>query len=121
MKSIAISLISAFLTACAVSSGQQISQEQTSALKIGVTTVSEVTSAFGNPTTRIQSSDGGQTISYSHFSSQVKGATFVPIVGLFAGGASSQGRTVTMRFDRAGVLVEVITSDASSSSGPLIK
>jgi len=34
--------------------------------------------------------------------STIKGATFVPIVGLFAGGADTKNKMLTVRLDQAG-------------------
>ncbi len=56
--------------------------------------------------------------SYSHLSVDVDGVTFIPIVGLFAGGATSHVNTYTAVFDQAGIVRHTSASQSEGRSGP---
>jgi hypothetical protein len=91
------------LGACGHSGGKMVTDAQVDAFVDGRTTISEVIGALGPPTTDVQSTEG-RTLGYSFSSTHLNGATYVPIVGMFAGGASGQSRTVIFQFDTAGIL-----------------
>jgi hypothetical protein len=59
-----------------------------------------------------------ETWTYSHLSVDVDGATFIPIVGLFAGGATSHLNTFTVVFDQAGIVRHIASSQSQGRSGP---
>jgi len=48
----------------------------------------------------------------------VNGATFIPIVGLFAGGATSNIQTFTVVFDQAGIVRHISSTQSQGRSGP---
>jgi len=54
---------------------------------------------------------------YTHIDVDVDGATFIPIVGLFAGGATSNINTFTVVFDDKGVVRHITSSQSQSRSG----
>ena len=81
----AVLAVTSFIAGCA-SSGTQISQEKATSFKEGVSTESEIVAALGKPTSVMIMGDM-KYISYSGFQYQTKAATFIPVVGLFAGGA----------------------------------
>lgn len=93
------------LSACATS-GTRVDQAQLGQFKPGVTTVADIESALGKPQSTNLASDGTRSIGYLYSHAQVKGATFIPIVGIFAGGATAQGSSVIFRFDTAGRLID---------------
>lgn len=120
MKKLTAILMAAILTACA-STGTQISQETATSFKEGVTTEKEIVSTLGNPTSVTISGDT-KIISYSGFQYKTKAATFVPIVGLFAGGAD-YSQTIAMYFiDKQGVLTKInyTSSGAGSRQGTTV-
>ena len=55
--------------------------------------------------------------SYTHIDVAVDGATFIPIVGLFAGGATSNVNTFMVMFDDKGVVRSISSSQSQSQSG----
>ena len=79
--------------------------------KVGVSTSAEIIGKLGKPNTVEQSSDGHKTLTYSSSRTHVKGATFVPIVGLFAGGATGDVTWDRFEFGSDGVLIKAATSD----------
>ena len=59
--------------------------------------------------------DGTTIFVYLSSRTRVKGATFVPVIGLFAGGAKSHLSTKTFTFDGAGLLKTYTSSDADAN------
>ena len=98
------------LMGCATS-GTQISANQMATMEKGKTTYAEVVARLGKPLVSTVNGDGGRISMYSFSKSQIKGATFIPIVGLFAGGMKVEGNVVTFTFDANGVLKDYTSSD----------
>jgi hypothetical protein len=96
-----------------VSSGTQVSQQAALQFKEHVTTEAEILRALGPPT-GITVAGGKKYISYMGMQSQVKAATFIPIVGTFAGGADYQMTQVMYELDANGVLEKVTYSSTGS-------
>ena len=65
---------------------------------IGVDTIGTVTAKLGQPQNSETGSDGNTTMTYSDSKTHAKAATFVPIVGIFAGGAKGHATTKTFVF-----------------------
>lgn len=93
MKAIIAILLSVMLAACA-SYGKKINHEAVSKIEKGVTTEAEVYKLLGKPSSSSIMSDGKKFLMYMHVKSQAKASTFIPVVGLLAGGADSQSDTV---------------------------
>lgn len=82
---------------------------------IGVDTIATVQAKLGRPKASVHSSDGTTIFVYLSARTRVKGATFVPVIGLFAGGAKSHVSTKTFTFDGAGFLKSYTSSDADAN------
>lgn len=54
---------------------------------------------------------------YTHIAVEVDGATFIPIVGLFAGGATSNLTSFTVVFDDKGVARHLSSTQSTGQSG----
>ncbi len=91
-----------------------------SSFTIGQATVSDVESAYGRPVTDEHDSDGQEVLTYSHTRGHVKAATFVPIVGLFAGGAGATSKAVHFTFGADGKLKSYSTQDTQVDCGAVI-
>ncbi|MDE2403924.1 MAG: hypothetical protein KGM17_04300 [Sphingomonadales bacterium] len=65
---------------------------------IGIATIKAVVSKLGRPNYTLNSSDGSVILSYVSIRGRVKGASFIPIVGMFAGGATGKASTKTFTF-----------------------
>lgn len=102
-----------FLAGCA-SSGVQVSPEAAMQFKEGVTTEQQITAKLGAPTGTMVSGNV-KTISYSGTQMQVKAASFIPIVGLFAGGSDYTISSVAYQLDANGVLQKVSYSTHNGS------
>lgn len=106
----------ALLAGC-VSTGVQVKDEQLSSFKPGQTTKNEVFTALGQPTTQMRNADGTSMVIYTYLESRVRGASFIPIVGIFAGGADSRTNQVVLSFDAEGKLVGHSSSESAYGSG----
>ena len=95
--------LAGILAGC-VSSGTKVTQAQVSAFQVGKTTEAEVLAALGPPNSASVLSDGSKIDVYVHMSAHANAASYVPIVGLFAGGAKGDSDTVVLSFGPNGLL-----------------
>lgn len=100
------------LTACAAS-GVQIKPEQLSKFERGKTTYQDVVASLGKPNFTTMTADGTRTATYVYAESSIRPATFIPIVGAFAGGADMRSNSVMIMFDRDGVLQNYTASEGA--------
>ena len=105
------------LSACGVDQGQKIDTNQVSKFQTGKTTYAQVIAAMGTPASIQNHSDGTRVLVYVHTQAAPRAATFVPVVGLFAGGADVQQQSVVFTFDREGILKDYTTQDTQMCSG----
>lgn len=116
MKAFAVLMVAATLAGCAAS-GVKVTEGQLQALQPGVTTEAEAVGRLGQPTVRTRMGDGSVMAIYSYAEVKVRGATFIPIVGAFAGGSDMRTTTVTLRFDAAGKLIDTTSSAGVYGTG----
>jgi outer membrane protein assembly factor BamE (lipoprotein component of BamABCDE complex) len=114
MKILLITL--ALLLVGCVSSGTHVQDSALKQFQKGVTTEADVVKALGAPQSTSTSMSGAHTISYVGLSAQSKAATFIPIVGLFAGGANAQTSIVTFTFDTNGKLSDIQSQQSNAES-----
>jgi len=115
MKNILISLYLLFalsLVGCG-SQGVIVSEEKTQEFKEGVTTEQEIRQKLGPPST-VESSKKGKVLIYEGGKLKYKAETFIPVVGLFAGGADTQSSKVIFEIGTDGKLKSIIRSDSTS-------
>ena len=113
----AILSVAILVSGCGTSSGTKIDEAQISQFKTGVTTRDQVIQALGPAASTVQKSDGTSALVYSHMDATVRGATFIPIVGMFAGGADVKSQGVIFTFNSDGTLIEYATTDTQACSG----
>jgi outer membrane protein assembly factor BamE (lipoprotein component of BamABCDE complex) len=108
------------LAACApTTSGTAPTDSQLASFQEGRTTAAQVLAALGPPTSDAYDSTTGQrTLGYAETRADVKGESFIPIVGVFAGGVNAQSRSVVLTFDKRGVLVGRSVSKSAIESTP---
>lgn len=111
---IALSLVIS-LAGC-MSTGVEVSQDQTSSFKTGTTTQQEVVARLGAPTSRTSLPDGSSMMVYSFAAAQARPASFIPIVGAFVGGADSRSSMVMFQFAPNGTLKSTTRSDSAMGS-----
>lgn len=106
-----IVIASLFAASCATA-GTQVDQAAAAEFQQGVTTYAEVIGQLGNPQVNMMMPDGTRQVSYIFTRSQVRAATFVPVVGLFAGGADTDTTTFQFTFDENGVLQSQMSGES---------
>lgn len=98
----------AILAGCA-SSGTQISQNAALQFKEGVSTEAEIINKLGRPTSITINGDI-KLISYAGSQYQAKAASFIPIVGVFAGGGDIAVTHAAYQIGPDGILKKIIYS-----------
>ncbi|HXQ16744.1 MAG TPA: hypothetical protein VN814_19190 [Caulobacteraceae bacterium] len=84
--------------------------KQASAFAPGVATYDDVVASLGPPSSETAAPDGSRSVIYVSVRSHVKAVTFVPIVGLFVGGAQSTTSTTNFTFGPDGRLLQSTNS-----------
>lgn len=107
-------LVAVVLSGCA-SAGRKIDQTSVDKLQKGVSTQADVRSAIGSPEQITKDSDGNETWVYIYTRSQVKGTTFIPIVGAFAGGVDTQSQSTVIKFGPDKVVKSIESSYGGTS------
>lgn len=102
----------ALILAGCVSSGTKVTQAQISAFQVGKTTEADVIAALGVPNSASAQPDGSKIDVYAHMSAHANAASYVPIVGLFAGGAKSDSDTAVFSFGPDGILKSTSSNTA---------
>lgn len=59
-----------------------------------------------------------EILNYTHMDVAVTPITFVPIIGLFAGGADSEMNQVTLTFDDKEIVRDITTGQTRTNTGP---
>jgi hypothetical protein len=100
---------------------KEITPEAVAALKPGVTTYPDVLAALGRPTSESFDSSGVRSLAYTTIRTHIKAASFIPYVGLFAGGATGDISVVYLTFGADGRLInyQSTTSQTDCSSNIL--
>ena len=109
--------IAVLLSACGVDQGQKIDTNQVAKFQTGKTTYDQVIAAMGTPASIQTRSDGTKILVYVYTQAAPRPATFVPVVGLFAGGADVKQQSVLFTFDHDGILKDYTTQDTQMCSG----
>lgn len=85
--------------------------------KIGVDTAETIKAKLGKPNMVEANSDGTTTIRYVSVHTKIKGSTFIPVVGLFAGGAKGKSTTRSFTFNADGTLKNFASGDFETNCG----
>lgn len=88
----------ALICSCATS-GRKINRRSVEELQKGVTTRAEVHRAFGKPQATGLAPDGKKYYMYQYTRAKSKPESFVPVVGLFAGGVDINQKILQIYFD----------------------
>ncbi len=104
------------LAAC-VSTGVEVKQEQMANFLLGFSTLDDVTSQLGKPSSQTTLVNGSTILIYSFAASRPHPESFLPFIGpLFAGG-EIRSSTVFFEFDENGVLRSQRLTTSGSVSG----
>ncbi len=124
----------ALLVSGCVSSGNPsvVDQDRISQIKLNISAKKDVKRILGQPNSISQQSGrysafpglpastamtNVEVWSYAHMSVAVNVATFIPIVGLFAGGATSNINTFSVVFDEQGIVRYISSTQSQGHSG----
>lgn len=106
----------AFVLGGCAASGVQVSQTAATQFVEGKTTETEILQKLGRPTS-VMIQSGVKTITYTGVQYQTKAATFIPIVGAFAGGSDYSVSSASFVIDEKGILKTASYSNTSGSTG----
>lgn len=113
MKTLNSLVLCLVLAACA-SSGTKVQESDAAQFQKGATTIPDVEKALGKPQVNTLNADGTRSIAYVYSHAQAKAASFIPIVGLFAGGAKGDINMVKFDFDTAGKMTNYSVSASNT-------
>jgi outer membrane protein assembly factor BamE (lipoprotein component of BamABCDE complex) len=117
------------MTSACMNSGNPnvMDQSRLDQIFLDVSTKEDVRRLLGQPNRTAKQSNSAvtgrdampdsETWTYRHLSVDVDGATFIPIVGLFAGGATSKITIFTVVFDQSGIVRHIDSSQSQGRSG----
>ena len=97
--------------------GREITDDQLATLKKGETTAAQTVTTLGQPTSVTRTSDGRQILSYVFAHAQARPASFIPIVGIFAGGSDVRSSMVMLTFDKDGIFRDYTSSQSVTGMG----
>ena len=109
-------LIFAATIGCA-SVGRPIDQAAADKIVKGQTTRAQVGAMLGSPDRITKLGNGDTMYSYSYTRASAKPATFIPIVGAFAGGANVQHQMVMVTFGPDDIVKNYMSSQGGTESG----
>jgi outer membrane protein assembly factor BamE (lipoprotein component of BamABCDE complex) len=100
-----------------MTSGVKVDQSKLASLQPGVTTFDEAVRLLGQPTNTSIQSDGTRSLDYTYIHAQANAANFIPYVGAFVGGATTENTTLIVNFDRTGKLTTYSSNQGSNAMG----
>ena len=92
-KNILLLILTLIFIGCATA-GKPLDKDKISQIKEGTTTKQEVINLLGNPNSDSLSGDGKEILMYMYLNSSVRPSTYIPVVGLFTGGANQKMQSV---------------------------
>jgi hypothetical protein len=106
--------VAALVVAGCATTGSPIYREQYAQAQIGKSTIADVRKFFGHPTDTLFSSSGTTELTWQWSYTETKATSFIPFAA-YAGGAGVTGTStkVVARFDRHGVLAELLRGGAT--------
>lgn len=112
MKRLVLGLV-VTMTLAGGAMAKDITADDLAQFKVGEAARADVVHKFGRPMSTTTTSDGSTILVYGSTHGHVKAASFIPVVGLFAGGATGQSTFTVFTFDADGRL----KSSTVTSSG----
>lgn len=104
MKAPLFLLASGILLCGCASVGTNFDSRKLAEVKKGQTTEPQLLALFGKPTQRSVNDEGSVSVIWLYTEASVKGTTFIPLVGAFAGGVNSRTKTLVVRLDPSGTV-----------------
>lgn len=93
---------------------------KTSQIQIGKSTRADVKVILGDPG-KVNFTDNNEEVwEYAYVRGTPRAATFIPIIGIFAGGADAKGDTLTVRFDQNGIVKKMGQGKLTAGGGSVL-
>lgn len=102
------------LAACA-SGGTMVTANQAAQFQKGVSTRQQVVGSLGAPNSTSVADDGTRIDVYYHIHAAANGASYIPIIGILAGGANSTTNSAIFTYDKVGILLRVQTQEGQAT------
>jgi len=99
-----------------LSTGNRVETNRLTEITKGKSTIDDVISRFGKPTSSVKFPNGERTLVYLNKIAQPDAATFIPLVGTFVGSVDNTTHSVIFEFDAKGVLTDYKVHDATINS-----
>lgn len=110
-------LAAAVVLAGCAAGGVKVTDAQVSSLQVGISTEADTVARFGKPTSRTRTADGTVRLQYVYSEVQMRAASFIPIVGLLAGGTDIKTNMVLLTFGPDGKLKDTMSSSGEHGTG----
>lgn len=117
MKFLRVTVAAAIILSGCASVGREVSSVQMDTLKKGETTTTQAIASLGQPTSVTRTSDGKQIFTYTFAHAQGRPESFIPIVGIFAGGSDVRSSMVMLTFDKNGILQDYTSTQSATGVG----
>jgi outer membrane protein assembly factor BamE (lipoprotein component of BamABCDE complex) len=114
VKLLTSALLALALSGC-VASGTQVSEQAAMQFKEGITTEDQIVAKLGQPTA-VHNFSGNRILSYSGMQVRMKGTSFIPVVGMFAGGSDYKMTIANFHIGKNGVLEKIDYSGSGAGS-----
>ena len=116
-----LGLVVLTMTSCTSYGGNTRATEQNASdnIKIGKTTKYEVKNMFGNPSSVMKQGDT-ETWTYGNMQGHINAAAFIPFASMFTPAVNVESSMVTIRFNRSGVVEDVMSNTSNTQSPTLV-
>lgn len=110
MKQPVIYLLVLFLTACASAGNMALKDENEKSVAAriveGQTSKQQIQAMYGPPTQTTFTDGGNEIWTYRYAYATPKAVNFVPIIGIFAGGADVQSKELVVMFNKDNIVAK---------------
>lgn len=97
--------------------GTKVDPNVVNTFQPGVTTIRDAEAKLGQPNQVSHDSDGRTVLVYVYVKSHASGASYIPIVGIFAGKGIADNVSTALVFDKGGKFVKSTTSQGHIEEG----
>jgi outer membrane protein assembly factor BamE (lipoprotein component of BamABCDE complex) len=117
LKTLLLICCAATFFGCAHTSGTRIDQSALSKIQKGVTTKDSLTAMFGPPNSSSYQADGQEIIQWIYMSSQIKGSSYIPVVGIFDNGVKGSSSILLVKLNKDKIVEDFSLSENSHDVG----
>jgi hypothetical protein len=116
---VAALLVSGIVGCYGTESGQKqiTDQSKIGQIQKGVSTKASIRAAFGAPEGTDYAANGDEVWTYSYVNASMDPASYIPVVGMFAFGGTTQTSALTVSFDNRGVVRAYSVDNSGTTTG----